>query len=97
MIAFSMDTWILLGMVAGLFTTVGFVPQIIKGYRTKRMDDVSLFMPILLSVGMGLWLAYGVVLNDLPIVFWNAAALTFNLIIVAIKMKYKRGRASTEE
>jgi MtN3 and saliva related transmembrane protein len=54
-------------------------------------------MPILLSVGMGLWLAYGVVLNDLPIIFWNAAALTFNLIIVAIKMKYKRVRASTEE
>ncbi len=41
-----MDSWVLLGTVAGLFTTVGFVPQIIKGYRSKRMDDVALFMPI---------------------------------------------------
>lgn len=75
-------------MIAGMLTTVGFLPQIIKGYRTKRMDDVALFMPVLLSVGMGLWLAYGVVLNDLPIVFWNAIALTFNLIIIGIKIRY---------
>lgn len=89
-----MDTWVLLGMVAGMLTTVGFIPQIVRGYRTKKMDDVSLFMPILLSAGMGLWLGYGLVLNDLPIVFWNAVALTFNLVIVALKLKYKRIRAS---
>jgi MtN3 and saliva related transmembrane protein len=93
-IAFPMDTWVLLGMVAGMLTTVGFIPQIVRGYRTKKMDDVSLFMPILLSAGMGLWLGYGLVLNDLPIVFWNAVALTFNLVIVALKLKYKRIRAS---
>jgi len=92
-----MDAWIFLGMVAGLFTTVGFVPQILRGYRTKRMDDVALFMPVLLSIGMGLWLAYGMVLSDPPIVFWNSIALAFNLIIVAIKMKYKRARVSARE
>jgi len=84
-IAFSMDTWIMLGMVAGMLTTVGFIPQIVRGYRTKKMDDVSLFMPILLSAGMALWLGYGMVLNDLPIIFWNAVALTFNLVIIALK------------
>lgn len=91
-----MDSWILLGMIAGLFTTVGFVPQIVKGYRTKRMDDVALFMPILLSVGMGLWLAYGIVLNDPPIILWNAIALTFNLIIIGVKIRYGRTPPTTD-
>ncbi|MGD0057357.1 MAG: SemiSWEET transporter [Methanomassiliicoccales archaeon] len=85
----------MLGMVAGMLTTVGFVPQIVKGYRTKRLEDVSLFMPILLSAGMALWLGYGLVLNDLPIIFWNAVSLAFNLVIIALKLRYKRERAST--
>jgi MtN3 and saliva related transmembrane protein len=92
-----MDTWILLGLVAGMLTTVGFVPQIIKGYNTKRMDDVSLFMPILLSVGMALWLSYGLVRNDLAIIFWNAVALLFNLAIVVFKLKYRRKPAVPTE
>jgi MtN3 and saliva related transmembrane protein len=76
-----MEVWIILGLVAGLFTTVGFLPQIVRGYTTKRMGDVSLYMPMLLSVGMALWLCYGVVLDNMPIIFWNAVALLLNLII----------------
>lgn len=83
-----MDSWIMLGLVAGLFTTVGFVPQIIKAYRTKRMEDVSLIMPILLSLGMLMWLFYGIVLNNLPIILWNAIALGLNLTIFLLKFRY---------
>lgn len=53
------------------------------------MDDVSLLMPILLSLGMALWLGYGIVLNDFPIVFWNSVALVFNIAIIALKLKFK--------
>ena len=63
-----MDDWMLLGLVAGLLTTIGFVPQLIRGYRTKRMGDVSLAMPIVLSIGMFLWLLYGLMKNDAPII-----------------------------
>ncbi|MBM4389380.1 MAG: hypothetical protein FJ088_16715, partial [Deltaproteobacteria bacterium] len=69
-----MDSWLLLGLVAGLFTTVGFVPQMIRAMRTRKMDDVSILMPIVLSIGMILWLVYGLVLQDLAIVLWNAIA-----------------------
>lgn len=92
-----METWIVLGLLAGMFTTVGFVPQIIKGYKTKRMEDVSLVMPVLLSMGMALWLCYGLVLNDLPIIFWNAVALVLNLIIILIKVKFTRDGAMSSD
>jgi len=87
-----MDSYILLGLFAGLLTTIGFLPQIVKGFKSKRMDDVSLFMPILLGAGMALWLGYGLVLNDLPIILWNAAGLALNLIIVVLKIRYKGSR-----
>ena len=83
-----MDDWMLLGIVAGFFTTVGFAPQLIKGLRTKRMDDVSLLMPIILAAGMLLWLFYGLTLNNIPIVLWNAVAFALNIGIVLLKLKY---------
>jgi len=83
-----MDDWMLLGLVAGMLTTIGFVPQLIRGYRTKRMGDVSLAMPIVLSIGMFLWLLYGLMKNDAPIIIWNAIALMLNLAIVLLKIRY---------
>jgi MtN3 and saliva related transmembrane protein len=83
-----MDQWTVLGLVAGLMTTIGFVPQIIKGYRSKSMRDVSLIMPILLAVGMLFWLIYGIWLDSLPLVLWNAIALILNLIIIGLILRY---------
>ncbi len=54
------------------------------------MDDVSVFMPLVLMVGMGLWLAYGVMLRDIPIVFWNAVSVTLNAGIILMKIRYSR-------
>lgn len=80
----------MLGLVAGLMTTVGFVPQIIKSLRERSMGEVSLLMPMLLSVGMFLWLLYGLLTDDVPIVIWNAIALTLNLCLVALKVHFGR-------
>jgi MtN3 and saliva related transmembrane protein len=85
-----MEDWVVLGLVAGFLTTVGFVPQLVKGYRTKRMDDVSLVMPMLLSAGMALWLGYGIVIDSLPIIFWNMVALALNLVLIALKIKFTK-------
>ncbi|MDD1756133.1 MAG: SemiSWEET transporter [Methanomassiliicoccales archaeon] len=83
-----MDPWTALGLLAGFLTTIGFVPQIIKGYRSKRMEDLSLIMPILIGVGMLIWLIYGIWLDSLPLILWNAIALTLNMIIIALILKY---------
>ena len=79
-----------LGLAAGFLTTIGFVPQLVKGYRTKRMDDVSLVMPMLLSAGMALWLGYGIMIDSLPIIFWNIVALGLNLGMIFLKVKFSR-------
>jgi len=89
-----MDDWLLLGILAGLLTTVGFIPQIIKGYRTKRMEDVSLLMPLVMGAGMLLWLLYGVLLENLPIIIWNAIAFALNIAVVVLKLRYAKNRGA---
>ena len=85
-----MDQLTVIGLVAGLITTLGFVPQVIKGYRSGCMDDVSLFMPMVLMLGMGLWLVYGIFLNDLPIILWNAVSIALNAMMVFLKLRSDR-------
>ncbi len=85
-----MDMWTLLGVVAGALTSSGYLPQIVKGFRTKRMDDVSALMPGILGVGMLLWLVYGIHKEDLPITLANIAGSTFAFTIVIQKCYYRR-------
>jgi MtN3 and saliva related transmembrane protein len=85
-----MDDWLLLGLAAGFFTTVGFVPQILKSVRTKRMDEVSLLMPMLLSLGMLLWLLFGLMIGSAPVIIWNAIGLALNLFLAGLKLYYGR-------
>jgi len=82
-----MDMSVLLGLTAGFITTMGFVPQVIKGYRTGSMKDVSLTMPVLLMVGLSLWLLYGLVIQDLPVILWNAVAMILNGTLVLLKVR----------
>jgi MtN3 and saliva related transmembrane protein len=85
-----MDEYTMLGLIAGFLTTVGFVPQIAKGLRTKSMKDISLVMPIFLGLGMLLWLFYGLWLDSLPIVLWNAISFSLNMVIIVLKLAYGR-------
>ncbi len=87
-----MDQFIIIGLLAGFFTSLGAVPQIVKGYRTKKMDDISILMPLVLVIGMSLWLAYGLVLEDIPIVFWNAVSVILNTIMILMKSHYSKRR-----
>ena len=85
-----MDTWTVLGLLAGTLTSSGFIPHIVKGFRTKRMQDVSLLMPSILAIGMGLWLIYGIAREDLAIIAANLAGCSFAGTIVAMKLMYDR-------
>jgi MtN3 and saliva related transmembrane protein len=87
-----MDQWIALGLLAGFLTTIGFLPQIIKGYRSKSMGDLSLFMPILIGIGLFIWLIYGILLDSLPLILWNAIALALNLVIIVLILRYGRNQ-----
>ncbi|HRU39059.1 MAG TPA: PQ-loop domain-containing transporter [Candidatus Goldiibacteriota bacterium] len=78
----------LLGFAAAAISTSGFLPQVIKGFVTRKMDDVALWQPILLTTGMTLWLIYGVLLAEMPIIVANSIAIAFNLIIIGQKLAY---------
>ncbi|MCK5559292.1 MAG: hypothetical protein KAJ51_01820, partial [Thermoplasmata archaeon] len=62
----------IMGLIAGAVTSIGFIPQLIKGYRTKRLEDVSYFMPIVLAFGMTLWFIYGFFFKAIAIMAANA-------------------------
>ncbi len=84
--------WKIVGIIAAICTTSGFIPQIVRGMRTKRLDDVSPVMYTLLILGLALWLSYGVYLEDMIIIVANAVGLVFSLFIVCLRYKYMRQR-----
>ena len=84
-----MDPITILGLVAGLLSTLAGLPQIIKIWRTKKTHDISLGMYIILSAGIFLWIAYGIIIKDIPIVLANSVGLVLVLSILVLKLKYK--------
>jgi len=85
-----MDALTALGLTAGILTTCSFVPQLTKVWRTKSADDLSYAMFGVFSIGVGLWLAYGVLRRDAPIIVANAVTLILAIGILILKMRYRR-------
>jgi MtN3 and saliva related transmembrane protein len=84
-----MTTLTTIGYCAGTLSSLGFVPQVIKGFRTKHMKDVALWQPLLLTVGMILWLIYGIMLKEMPMILANTFAIICNAIVIVQKLIYK--------
>ena len=79
---------VFLGLLAGSITSAGFIPQLIKGYQTKKLDDVSYYMPMVLTIGMTLWLLYGVYLADIAIIAANVFGICCNVLLLVMKRYY---------
>ena len=79
-----------IGILAGILILSGWVPQILKGYRTKKLTDVSSYLMILIFAGAVLWLVYGMALDDLYIMGVNLAAMVLTMIVLSMKLKYER-------
>ena len=83
-----MDFITIIGMAAAVCTTVSFFPQLILVHRTKQTRDLSLPTFIRLTTGIFLWLIYGMLLKNLPIVLANFITLTGCLYILIMKIKH---------
>lgn len=83
-----MDATALIGFAAGFLTTVAFVPQALKIWRTKSAKDVSLHTFLAFTFGVALWLAYGILKQEPPIIVWNAVTLALAGAILAMKLKF---------
>ncbi len=80
-----------LGLAAGTLTTISFVPQVLKIWVSKSAEDVSYLMFGVFSVGVTLWLAYGVALGAWPIVAANVVTLALSILVLVLKYRYRRG------
>lgn len=83
----SAHAWI--GLIAGTLTTAAFVPQAVKAWATRSTRDVSLTMFLVLTVGIGLWLAYGLLTRDLPLIAANAVTIVLALAVLVAKLRFK--------
>lgn len=79
-----MDLAEIVGIIAGILTTLGVLPQIIKAVRTGQAEDVSPYMFLILCVGVGLWTVYGVMKMDWPIIITNGVSFLLNGIMLYI-------------
>lgn len=78
-----------LGLLAGSLTTISFLPQVIKTWRTRSTKDISLEMFAIFCSGVLIWIVYGILVKDLPVIFTNVATLTLASPILWFKLKYK--------
>jgi MtN3 and saliva related transmembrane protein len=79
-----------IGLVAGTLTSVAAIPQVIKTLQTRHARDISIWQPLLLSFGVALWMAYGILINDLPLILANITPLICNVVLTGLKVYYGR-------
>lgn len=78
----------ILGITAGTLTTVAFIPQLAKALKSRSTGDLSWGMVLTFTIGVLLWLIYGIWIDSLPVILANAVTLLLQLGIVSLKIKY---------
>jgi MtN3 and saliva related transmembrane protein len=86
-------TWI--GYAAGTLTTLAFAPQVLHVWKTRRAQDLHLGTLLAFAVGVILWLAYGLLTRQRPVILANAITLVLQLALLVLKLRY--GRTATVE
>ena len=82
--------WItIMGFIAASLTTFAFLPQVIKTWRMKETRDISFLMYLIFTIGVSLWLGYGILIGDYPVLIANGATLILALTILIAKIRYK--------
>ena len=84
-----MDIINTIGIAAGALTTVSFVPQVVKTYKTRSTKDIASGMFVVLGAGVVLWIVYGVMVNSLPVILANSCTLVLVAALIALKIKYR--------
>ena len=86
-----------IGLIAGLLTSVAALPQVIKTWRSRHARDLSIWQPLLLSLGVALWLIYGMLIGDTPLILANITPLICNLLLTAMKVRFKGNDPEQDE
>jgi len=84
-----MDFATALGTVAGILTTAAFVPQVVKTWRSRSARDISGVMFVAFSIGVALWIVYGVMVRSAPVVIANSVTLVLALAVLGMKARFR--------
>ncbi|HLC39350.1 MAG TPA: SemiSWEET transporter [archaeon] len=79
----------IIGLIALIATSIGFLPQVIKTWKTRKTRDISLYMIALWMIGTGSWFIYGLMKNDAFIMSANGIIFSLTVILLALKLKYE--------
>lgn len=79
-----------LGLCAGALTSGAAIPQVMRTWRTKSARDISMWQLVLLSLGMLLWLGYGLSVGDLPLILANSFSIGCYGSLIGMKLRYDR-------
>lgn len=83
-----------IGIAAGIFTGTSMLPQLIKLIREKKADAISPVMLIVLTAGLSLWVYYGILRNDWPIIITNVFAWLVNVTLLILRQFYRKRNSS---
>lgn len=86
---FKFDTVTWLGLIAAFCTTISLLPQAIKVIKNKQTRDISLSMYIIFTSGVLLWLIYGILTRDMPVMLANIVTFVLSFTILMLKIRYK--------
>jgi MtN3 and saliva related transmembrane protein len=90
---FSHNNIILItGIIAGILTAVSMMPQIFKTIKTKKAEHISPVMLIILIAGVSLWVVYGCIKNDWPIILTNSFSVLVNTCMLFLRWRYKKNK-----
>lgn len=84
-----MDTMQWIGIVAGILTACSMLPQVIKTIKEKKAEAISLKMLLVLISGLVLWVVYGIMRNDWPLIATNSFSVLINVLMIFLRIKYK--------
>lgn len=84
------------GIIAGICTAISLLPQLVKLIKTKKAEDLSLFYLIILFVGLSLWIWYGFLRDDLPIIVTNCLSILINSVVLVLSIRYKKKNSPQE-
>ena len=85
-----------IGYCAAFLTTIAFLPQAIQSWRSRDLTSISLGMYSLFTVGVGLWLIYGLIIEKWPLILANALTFTLALSILLLKLRDTHLRKNKE-
>ena len=80
----------IVGLIAALLTTIAFLPQVVKTWKTKDVEGLSLSMYTIFLTGVLLWLAYGIMIGSLPVIIANALTALSGAFLVFCKVRYRK-------